>query len=161
MPIGWTNVNTGTVDILGQCNGSAALFDIFPGNGCYIDLDGSTGAAGKLKKSFALTGGLSYELSFDLGSTTSNNVQVTFGTSTSLLTLSGAEPFSKRSLSFSPVTSGTYDVTFQDQGADGSGGILDNVKITEFVPGPVPILGVAAAFAASRRMRSRIRTTQR
>lgn len=50
VPIGWTNANAGRVDIIGVCSGFGPLIDVFPGNGCYIDLDGSTGAAGKLKK---------------------------------------------------------------------------------------------------------------
>ncbi|MFM7640304.1 MAG: hypothetical protein ACKO45_01940 [Cyanobium sp.] len=160
VPIGWTNANAGTVDFIGVCSGSGPLFDFFPGNGCYIDLDGSTDAAGKLKKSFTLTGGFSYELSFDLGTTQNNSVFVTFGDTTSLISLFGVEPLTKRSLAFSPVASGNYDVIFQDQGGDGSGGILDNVRITESVPGPLPILGVASAFLASRRMRARIRKAQ-
>ncbi|MEY4352259.1 MAG: hypothetical protein RLZZ609_500 [Cyanobacteriota bacterium] len=117
-------------------------------------------AAGKLKKSFTLTGGFAYELSFDLGTTQNNSVFVTFGNSTSLISLFGVEPLTKRSLNFSPVVSGIYDVIFQDQGGDNSGGILDNVKITESVPGPLPILGVAAAFRVSRRLRARLRRVQ-
>jgi len=68
----------GSVDLCG--NGT---YDFYPGNGLYLDLDGSTGQAVvlKSKNEFDLTNGL-YELSFDIGGSTrgdTNSLTVTLG----------------------------------------------------------------------------------
>jgi hypothetical protein len=161
IPAGWTIGNSGTVDIIGQCSGSGPLFDFLPGNGCYIDLDGSTMNSGLLKKSFSLASGFDYILEFDLASNQNNIVDVGFGPTTATYSLLGAQPqpFTTKSFTFTPAISGTYDVSFLNRGGDNNGIILDNVKITK-TPGPLPILGVAAAFRASRRLRARLRRAQ-
>lgn len=58
----WT-VSDGSVDLCGN-----GFCDVLPGNGLYVDMDGSTGNAGKLTSvaTFTLTPGLTYTLSFDL-----------------------------------------------------------------------------------------------
>ena len=45
--INWT-VTDGTVDLIGN-----GYFDFFPGNGLYVDMDGSTNNAGKMMKTKA------------------------------------------------------------------------------------------------------------
>src|SRR5687768_473237 len=65
VPSGWIVAN-GTVDIIGS-GPSGTLFDGRPGNGYYIDLDGSTRDAGVLSSpSLSFAAGTLYELSFDL-----------------------------------------------------------------------------------------------
>ena len=81
---GWT-VSSGTVDLIGT-----SFIDILPGNGNYIDLDGSTSNSGVFANSVNLTGGVTYTLSFYLagsqrGSTETANVN--FGTASTSATL--------------------------------------------------------------------------
>jgi hypothetical protein len=57
----WT-VSAGTVDLIGP-----GLFDLLPGNGRYVDLDGSTFNAGIMTSTtLPLILGTAYELTFDL-----------------------------------------------------------------------------------------------
>jgi hypothetical protein len=155
VPTGWTIGNSGTVDLIGVCNGQPPLFDFFPGNGCYVDLDGSTNSPGLLTKSFSLVGGTPYLLEFDLASNQSNIVDVDFGTTMAQYSLVGVQPFSTKSLFFTPATSGTYDISFLNQGGDNNGGFLNNVRLTAApVPAPLPLLGPIAALSARRRLRT-------
>lgn len=156
VPTAWTIGNSGTVDLIGVCNGNSPFFDNKPGNGCYVDLDGSTSSSGLLKKNFTLTGGIPYFLEFDLGSSASNTVDVTFGSTMAQYALIGSQPFSTRSLVFTPASTASYDLSFLNQGGDNNGAYLDNVKLTQ-TPGPLPILGAVAAARASRRLRARLR----
>jgi hypothetical protein len=155
VPAGWTIANTGTVDLIGVCNGNPPFFDFFPGNGCYVDLDGSTNSPGLLKKSFTLSSGIPYLLQFDLASTQNNIVDVAFGTTTGQYSFVGTMPipFSTKSLSFTPATTGLYDISFFNQGGDNNGVSLKNVELSA-VPAPLPLLGPIAAFSARRRLRS-------
>ena len=58
---GWT-VSDGTVDV----DGTGFVHNEMPGNGHYVDLDGSTKRAGVLSNSFPAGAGGIYTLSFDL-----------------------------------------------------------------------------------------------
>src|SRR5580698_6371222 len=53
-PSTWTAPGPGTVDLIGETP-SGTSFDFYPGNGGYVDLDGSNGTAGTLQtiQSFA------------------------------------------------------------------------------------------------------------
>jgi hypothetical protein len=62
---GWS-VSGGTVDIIG----APGFFDLVPGNGRYIDLDGSTNKAGIFANSINVVNGMTYALSFDLAAIT-------------------------------------------------------------------------------------------
>jgi hypothetical protein len=90
VPAGWTIGNDGTVDVIGN----PGFYDLIPGNGRDIDLDGSTGAAGLLETSFAVTAGLTYTATFQLGGNhrdgNSDSVAVVFGGSTLTPTLASA-----------------------------------------------------------------------
>ena len=65
------NVTAGSVDLIGQPD----FFDFLPGNGRYVDMDGSTNQAGRLesKASFTINPGDSYLLTFDLAGNQRNN----------------------------------------------------------------------------------------
>ena len=56
---GWT-VTDGTVDL----HGAGGSYDVLPGNGSYVDLDGSSFASGLFSNNVNLTGGTTYLLSF-------------------------------------------------------------------------------------------------
>ena len=96
-----------TVDLIGN-----GFFDFYPGNGLYVDLDGSTGNAGVLTTN-SFFGPGSYVLSFNLAGSTrgdTNTVIVRFGgvdISGGGITLGSAAPFNPPfSLSFNAAGSG-------------------------------------------------------
>jgi hypothetical protein len=133
VPAGWA-VTNGTVDIKGP-----GLFDLYPGNGAYIDLDGSANDAGELSQSFSLTGGVLYNASFTLGGSTrgdSNIVDVSFGSVTQAFTLASNDPLSLFNVGFTPASNGNFALTFANRGGDESGALLLDVAITDAVPEP-------------------------
>ncbi len=155
-PTGWS-VNDGSVDIIGD----PIFYDFLPGNGKYIDLDGSTGDAGVLSKTLSLTGGKTYVASFDLAGNQrggDDTGTVTFGTSTWTYTgLASASPFTLYSLSFLAPITGNYNLSFANAGGDNVGALLDNVKVTATpIPAAIWLFGSALAglVGVSRRKAS-------
>jgi hypothetical protein len=152
VPSGWT-VSDGTVDIIG-----AGYFDFLPGNGKYIDMDGSTSNAGTLSRSLSLVGGTPYVLSFELAGNRRNgaveSVAVSFGSASSTHTLPQSAGFTPFSLAFTPATSGNFALSFAGAGGDNIGMLLDRVAVTA-VPEPqtyaLLALGLLAVGAAVRR----------
>jgi len=130
---GWT-VSNGTVDT----NRIGGPFDLVPGNGHYIDLDGSTAHAGVFSNSVNLAAG-SYLMTFSLAGNHRGYgpdvVDVTFGSSTATYTLYSDDPFAPYTLAFTAGASGPVSFSFHNQGGDNVGAILDNVSIAA-VPEP-------------------------
>jgi len=156
---GWT-VSDGTVDLIG-----AGFFDLHPGNGRYVDLDGSTGNAGVLSKSLMLTGGVTYSATFDLGGSRrgdTNVVDVAFGSTLDNFTLLSADGYTSATLMFTPGSTGLYSLSFANVGGDNLGAILDNVVVasqTAVIPEPSTyalMLGGLALVGALARRRNRI-----
>lgn len=160
VPAGWSASN-GTVDIIGN-----GFFDFYPGNGAYIDLDGSTNDPGELSRSFSLTGGVTYSANFTLGGSTrgdSNIVDVSFGNASQSFTLASSDPLALFTVGFTPATDGSYALTFANQGGDSLGAILLDVAIiTNVIPEPETYalmlagLGMLAAVG-KRRLKSMTR----
>jgi len=152
---GWT-VSNGTVDTIGT-----GFFELLPGNGNYIDLDGSSYQAGTFSNSVVLTGGTTYVLSFQLAGNHRGYgpdvVDVTFGSSTGSHTMYSGDPLTSFSLSFTPGVSGPASFSFHNHGGDNVGAILDNVSIAA-VPEPetyaMLLAGLAALGMAARRRRN-------
>ena len=150
---GWT-VTDGTVDIIGPGFYSYCAV----GQGKCIDLDGSTWNAGVLSKSFDLTAGVQYTASFELAGNQRNHfddmVAVSFGSTNSSFTLAAADAFAAYQLVFTPGTSGTYSLSFANNGGDNIGALLDNVSVTA-VPEPetyaMLLAGLGLLGAAQRR----------
>lgn len=153
---GWT-VSDGTVDLIGS-----GFFDFYPGNGNYVDLDGSTGNAGVLSQSLSLTAGVTYTATFSLGGSQrgdTNEVDVMFGTSLANFSLLSADPLTQQSIVFTPGSSGSYTLSFSNGGGDNLGAILDNVMVsTPAIPEPqtyaLMLGGLAALFAVARRRKA-------
>lgn len=157
VPAGWSASN-GTVDIIGN-----GFFDFYPGNGAFIDLDGSTNDAGELSKSFSLTGGVTYSASFTLGGSTrgdSNVVDVSFGSASQAFTLASNDPLGLFTLGFTPAADGNYALTFANQGGDSLGAILLDVQITNVIPEPetyaLMLAGLGMLGVVGRRRRKRL-----
>jgi hypothetical protein len=157
VPAGWT-VSDGTVDIIGN-----GFFDFYPGNGAFIDLDGSTNDAGALSHSFSLTGGVTYNASFTLGGSTrgdSNIVDVSFGTASQSFTLASNDPLALFTLGFTPAADGSYALTIANQGGDSLGAILLDVEVTHAIPEPetyaLMLAGLGILGVVSRRRKNAV-----
>lgn len=139
------------------------FFDLYPGNGNYVDLDGSTGYgnlpyAGILQSNASFGAG-KYTLSFDLGGNARGAVAQTTdvflgSTLVASLTLDSNSPLT--SYSYTVATTGG-NLVFDELGpSDQQGNILDNVTLNS-VPEPASwammLLGVAAIGGAMRRSR--------
>lgn len=157
VPSGWT-VTSGTVDIIGT-----GFFDLVPGNGIYIDLDGSTSDAGVLSRSLSLTGGTAYTATFVLAGSRrgdSNTVAASFGSSASSIVLASADGPTTYTLLFTPAASGSFALSFANQGGDNLGALLLSASVqgggvTPAIPEPqtyaLMLAGLAAVGAAVRR----------
>lgn len=151
----WT-VSDGTVDLIG----SPAFYDLYPGNGRYVDLDGSTDNAGILTTTVSFAPG-SYVLTFLLGGNQrgfpADTVFVSFGADnlTPLgITLSSGDPLALQTITFTSALGGT--LSFDHAGNDNVGLILDNVTLDQVPePGSLVLLGSGlAALGLWRRRRS-------
>jgi hypothetical protein len=131
-------VTRGTVDLIG--NGS---YDFYPGNGLYVDLDGSSRLGGKLEseKSFVLDPG-TYELRFDIANNNSatqdrNTMTVTLGDIyRERFTRSGKSPFQTIVQTINIVTPTRGRLVFDQSGGDNDGIIIDNIQLTYLTKSP-------------------------
>jgi len=125
-----------TVDLIGQ----GGSFDLLPGNGSYVDLDGSTGSSGVLRNFVDLIAGTQYTLSFWLAGNQradqgTESVNVHFGGVNQTFNLSYLDPFKTFSLIYTPTVTNTYSFGFTTNSNDNVGALLDNVSVTA-VPEP-------------------------
>lgn len=157
-PSQWT-VTNGTVDTIGS-----GFIDFLPGNGNYIDLDGSTGNAGNMTSiALTLSPGVNYTLLFDLaGSQRGDSNTVRAGLDFDAdsffdvfvdITLPSTAPFAQFSLPFTvaSLTSNSH-IVFDHSGGDNLGLLLDRVVLnTKTSGGVVPepaslaLLGIGLA----------------
>jgi hypothetical protein len=148
----WT-VSAGSVDLIG----APSFFNFYPGNGNYVDLDGSTGgqnpAGGSTTNTVFAAG--SYTLDFNLGGSTrgdTNTVRVVLGDFSQDITLASNAGFTLQSFTFT-TTGGA--LSFTNLGpSDNLGLILDNVSVSA-VPEPATwammLIGFAGLGYAARR----------
>ena len=138
----WT-VSEGTVDLIGN-----GFFDFYPGNGLYVDLDGSTGNAGKMTSSGLSLGPGQYELKFFLGGnhrgapSDTVNVSVQVGLANASYSLVSGDPLAERTLSFNVASATSANIVFDHAGGDNIGIILDKVRLIQVPePGTMILLG--------------------
>jgi hypothetical protein len=147
VPAQWT-VTGGTVDIIG----AGTLYDWVPGNGLYLDLDGTSGAEGLLatQTTFDLLPGVLYTLEWDIAGNQALGDPDTASASDTVVTKLGPievtdvvdqfQTFATRTVTFmvaTPVLG--VPLTFQnsDDRSDNQGALLDNVRLTaQTIPAP-------------------------
>jgi hypothetical protein len=128
----WT-VPIGTVDLIGETT-SGTHFDFFPGNGGYVDLDGTTHHAGTLETAESFGPG-AYTLSFDLGGNARGEVAKTttitlgVGSWSTSLTLASSAPYHLYTYTFT-TTGGKLSFGDNTAGNQDIGNILDNVSLS-------------------------------
>lgn len=139
----------GSVDLIG----AGGSYDFFPGNGGYLDLDGSSGTgnnpAGQITSVMSFGPG-SYTLTFLLGGNQRNapsqTTQFSLGAWTDSLTLSATDGLGLRSYSFYTATGG--NLIFTELGpSNQQGNILDKVTLTA-VPEPSTWAMMIVGFGA-------------
>jgi hypothetical protein len=141
------NVTAGSVDLIG--NGS---FDFYPGNGLYVDLNGSTNVSGTLTTKSSFDAG-EYTLSFSIG-----NTQIGGPTNTMTVSLGNyQETFTRTGLGTFDTITRTIDLTSSAQlvfatpasDSDDGGIIIDNVSLNPSAAVPEPsslaLLSIAGA----------------
>lgn len=138
------NVINGSVDLIGN-----GYYDFLPGNGLYIDLDGTTSQAGTLqsKTAFNFQAGDTVNLSFQLAGNQRNGmidpVTVSLGSLFSeTFSLPQSQGFTTYTRSFTVASATSATLNFQETGADNIGLLLDNVTLTKSVPEPGSIMGI-------------------
>jgi len=154
------NVTAGSVDVIGP-----GLFDFYPGNGNYLDMNGSTQREGRIstKGDLGLIDGKTYELTFDYGTNDfpgSFPVNLSFGLGTLLDSIRiEVQPKMLMQAVFRFVYDGSGNfLYFADASGtrkDNGGPVLDNVTLAA-VPVPAAgllLLGALGGLAALRRRR--------
>lgn len=152
----WT-VSGGTVDLIGN-----GYFDFQPGYGLYVDMDGSTGNAGKLTSIDLNLAAGTYVLSFDLAGNHRNSavesvdVQVNLGALlTDTISLARNDPFTTFTRQFTVAAPSVVNLSFEGAGGDNIGMLLDNVEVA-VVPLPAAAwlgLSLMGGIGAVRKLR--------
>jgi hypothetical protein len=158
----WT-ISDGTIDVIGT-----GSFDFYPGNGNYLDLDGSSGNAGKIttNTAFNLLPG-TYTLSFQLGGSArggSDSVTVALGSIYSevfTLAFNAGLQNITRTINLA-AAAGSGALSFENAGGDNVGLILDDVsldfsRVQSDVPEPssLALLALGGIAGVARRRRAR------
>lgn len=147
----WTVAN-GTIDLIGN-----GLYDFLPGNGLYIDLDGTTNDVGDMMSvNIFLPGPGVYTLYYDLAGShrgSDESVDVVFGGAPMVShTLPSAQGFTTYSINLVAVGAGNVTIQFLAPfaGGDNVGLLLDNVRVVP-TPGAAALMGVGLLAAGRRR----------
>ena len=150
----------GAVDLIGETP-SGTSFDFFPGNGGFVDLDGSNGLPGTLQTIQTFAAG-TYKLTFDLGGNARGDIAKTtdfsLGNFSSSLTLNSSDPLALRTYTFT-TTGGQLSFSDLAGGNGNIGNVLDNVCLISSVPEPATwamlLLGFGVIGAMLRGTRRR------
>jgi hypothetical protein len=164
-PAGWI-ASQGTVDVIGR-QGAVTSFNLLPGNGLYIDMDGSTKSQGTIHtiQAFNFVPGTTYELSYSLAGSQrdngNNSVDVYIPGALvvpthTLAEEAGFQTFVRQFTVGAPVLAQIFFAAVS-RISDNQGLLLDNVKLTA-VPLPAAVWlmlsGIASLGAFSRRRRA-------
>lgn len=138
---GFTNwiVTDGTVDLIGN-----GFHDFLPGNGLYVDMDGSSSNAGIMTHNFALAAGnytLRYNLAGNHRNSSSELVGVNVGLGSLVNTthaLNQNDPFTTFTQSFSVNSLTLASLSFVGFGGDNISMLLDDIVLEHVDPVPEP-----------------------
>lgn len=143
--INW-RITDGYVDVIGVA-GDKTWYDYWPGNGAYVDLDGTGWLAGRIetKDAFSLLLGEVYSLSFDYAKNGANKEVLHFGvgdfSETLILPKGMMGAFVTFTVEFTS-TNTLATIFFAAEGKDNKGPVIDNVLLfgplaPAFAAGPV------------------------
>ena len=124
------NVLAGCVDLHGN-----GLYDVQPGNGLYVDLDGSCSVGGTIetKNAYTLQPGTTYIVEFWIAGNnrinTADTVNVSFGTYQEQFIMQPKDQFRLISRSVTVSSQTQARLRFENLGGDGRGGLIDLVRI--------------------------------
>jgi RHS repeat-associated protein len=127
------NVTRGTVDLFGN-----GFVDFLPQNGLYVDMDGTSGQAGRLESrdTFSLAPG-NYLLKFDMmgpGVGDANTMTVSLGSSFSeVFSLPVNSPYLTITRNITVATATNAKLVFDHAGGDFHGFVIDNIELTKLV----------------------------
>jgi hypothetical protein len=146
----WT-VTAGSVDVIG----TGGQYDFYPGNGNYVDLNGSTGQNGQISSKIIFGPG-TYTLSFLLGGSkggdqgvdlpNSKTTIITLGNFSISITLEPDAGLNFYTYTFF-TTGGHLVFTSFEGGNPNVGNILDDVKVASAVPEPATWFMMLIGFA--------------
>ncbi len=165
-PTGWV-ADYGSVDVIGT-----GFFDFYPGNGNYIDMNGSTGQSGGIHtaNAFNFLAGKTYTVSFNYGN---NAFSAGNGSTETLIAdvlgfpgvtinqIGSIVSYLTSGFSFTPTANFSSALYFKGSGSndgDNGGIVLDNVSLSVVpVPATFPLLaaGLGVLGFASRRRRAK------
>lgn len=123
------NVLSGCVDLHGN-----GLFDVQPGNGLYVDLDGSCAIGGGIesKTAFALQPG-TYVFEFWMAGNnridSADTVNVSLGSYQEQFVVQAREKFTLHTRNISVSTPTSARIRFENLGGDGRGALIDLVRL--------------------------------
>jgi hypothetical protein len=141
------NVTVGTVDLIGVNSG----FDFYPGNGLYLDLNGSSNVSGTIVTKSVFGPGV-YNLSFDLGNDKNiggltNSVTVSLGSYSETFTETGNNvPLTTISRTITLMTTSALTFATDPTDSDDGGVVLDNVSLNPAAvhePSSLALCGIA------------------
>lgn len=154
-------VSSGSVDLIGYTGVGSPYWDLQPGNGLYVDVDGSTGAAGTMTTSASvdlLPG--QYFLTFDVAGNqrVSSTDQMYYDVggllAGSSVVVGQDDPFQTVVVPFTVPSAMSASISFQGVGGDNYGALLDNVSISIVpAPGCILLVGIGAGVVGWLRRR--------
>jgi hypothetical protein len=148
-PANWIAPGPGAVDLIGETTTSTG-FDFDPGNGGYVDLDGSNEIAGTLQTTQSFGPG-TYTLTFDLGGNARGDVSktttITLGDWSTSLTLPSSAPLALQTFTFT-TSGGQLSFSDDDAGNQDMGNILDNVTLSS-MPATTEVIAADAPEAST------------
>ena len=160
----WT-VSDGTIDLIGFTGVGSPHWDLQPGNGLYLDMDGSTLDAGKISSiSFSLEPG-DYILNFDIAGNQRvddiDKVIVQVGGGSLLnetVSVLWDANFMTMNMPFSVSSTAIASISFEGLGGDQIGLLLDNVCLSSnnVVPVPGAVLLGSIGLACAEWLRRRL-----
>lgn len=144
------SVSEGAVDLIGT-----GFIDILPGNGLYVDLDGTASDAAVFTSDTINLPAGDFVLSFDLAGSQrgeTNTVSVTFFGQALIVTLDSSAPFTTYTIPVSLAAPGADSIVFDHQGGDNFGLLLDRVEVRTIpTPSALSAFGALGLLAGRRR----------